>query len=57
MMLRSIAIADGRLVSPKVIFPIKIMQLMNEMLFVHDFSVLLRTKVPKDYICRLSRNA
>ena len=57
MMLRSIAIADGRLVSPKVIFPIKIMQLMNEMLLDHDYSVLLRTKVPKDYICRLSRNA
>ena len=57
MMLRSKAIAYGRLVSPKVIFPIKIMQLMNEMLLDHDFSVLLRTKVPKDYIYRLSRNA
>ena len=57
MMLRSKAIADGRLVGPKVIFPIKIMQLMNEMLLDHDFSVLLRTKVPKDYIYRLSRNA
>ena len=57
MMLRSKAIADERLISPKIIFLMKIMQLMNEMLLDHDFSVLLRTKVPKDYIYRLSRNA